>query len=101
MTLAYDFRDASQLKDFEGDGSLAGGQLDVPRGEALRHVAKFKTLKMTGTVAMKSNAGDVIRGSAGLEAKRDGSTVKIGSRRNRQLQRKRSDGRQPDVALRA
>ena len=51
----------------------------MPSGEAVRHVAKFKTLKLTGTVVMKSAASDVVRGSTGLEAARDGSTVKISS----------------------
>ena len=77
LTLIYDLGSDSQLKDFSGDAHWAKGELTVSAGEALRHVVKFKTVKLTGVVAMKSEVGDVAKSSAGLVARRDGATVKV------------------------
>jgi hypothetical protein len=79
LTIVYDFQEPSQLKDFEGDAQLSDGELNIALEKSMRHVVKFKTLKMTGMVTMKSKAGDVVRGSAGMQAQRDGASVKISS----------------------
>lgn len=77
LTLVYDFQDDSQRQDFAGNATLTEGEIHVSPGNCLRHVVQFRTLRMIGAVAMKSNAGDVIRGSGGLRAQRDASAVKI------------------------
>ncbi|HEX4143568.1 MAG TPA: hypothetical protein VHY91_08550 [Pirellulales bacterium] len=82
LTLVYDFAHEAQLKDFDSGAGWIAGQIDVPPEKSIRHLAKFKTLKMTGIVTMKSKAGDVIRGSNGMLAERDGASVKISSARD-------------------
>ncbi len=77
LTLVYDFDSKSQLDDFDGEAEWSKGELTVPAGGSIRHAVKFKTLKLTGLVAMKSKSGDLVKSSAGLTARRDGSTVKV------------------------
>ena len=77
LTLVYDFDSKTQLDDFDGEAEWSKTELTIPAGGAIRHAVKFKTLKLTGVVAMKSKSGDLVKSSAGLAARRDGSTVKI------------------------
>jgi hypothetical protein len=79
LTIVYNFENPTELKDFEGDAKSSDGEVDVPLEQSIRHVVKFKTLKMTGVVTMKSKVGDVVRGSGGLQTHRDGVSVKISS----------------------
>ncbi len=79
LTFSYDFSSQDQLKDFEGDANWAEGELAIGAKVLVSHLAKLKSLKIIGNVAMKSKDGDVVGSSAGLLAHRDGNTVKISS----------------------
>ncbi|HTU24145.1 MAG TPA: hypothetical protein VMF30_02030 [Pirellulales bacterium] len=78
LTLSYDFQDPAQAGDFEGESTIADGEIAVGANEFLKHRAQFKTFKLTGTVAMQSKSGEIVRGSAGLVAHRDGPKLKLG-----------------------
>jgi hypothetical protein len=82
LTFVYDFKSDAQLQDFQGKATWAEGEMTIPAAELVSHLAKLKSVKMTGSVTMNSKAGDVIGSSGGLLAHRDGTTVKISSGRD-------------------
>ncbi|QEL17867.1 hypothetical protein [Limnoglobus roseus] len=62
LTLVYDFKEKEQLKDFDlGDAKPEVKQLTLRVGPAdgIQHVAKFKTMKVTGSVAVENVPFDV------------------------------------------
>lgn len=64
LQIIYDFRNASQLADFEVGGftpKIANGMLLLAGGESIWHKAKFKTLRVQGEIGMNHFDSDVVR----------------------------------------
>lgn len=57
LTLVYDFKEKEQLKDFdlkEVKATVKAGALRVGPADEIQHAAQFKTLKVTGNVAVEN-----------------------------------------------
>jgi LSD1 subclass zinc finger protein len=71
LTLTYDFRDKSQLKDFDlGDAkpALKGGAVVLEPGESIKHLVHFKdTLTLTGVLHPKRHTGTHLGTSEGIK----------------------------------
>jgi hypothetical protein len=70
LKLTYEFKSPEQLKDFDATGAsptLKGGFLQVPAGDRLKHLVKFKTVTVTGVVAITGAKGKLITTSEGVE----------------------------------
>jgi hypothetical protein len=78
LTLYYDFKNKRQLEDFEGHPTLGNGCMAIPIGEHALHIAKFKTVVVSGVCAMQSpKEGDLISATGGFVAGRHGTTLSV------------------------
>jgi hypothetical protein len=70
LSLAYDFRNRNQLKDFDLDGAnpwMANGAVEVLGQQKFTHVAKFLTLTATAEVAIGKPLGFYLGTSQDLQ----------------------------------
>lgn len=71
LTLVYDFATKDQLKDFDlGDAKpkLQKGNLELASGEGVTHVVDFQTVRITGSVAIKTlNQSGPVSTSGGVK----------------------------------
>jgi hypothetical protein len=78
LVLTYDFKTADQLKDFDTQdvGTVVkGGMVNVPAGQRLKHLVKFKEGEVKGVVAVKSPKGQLVTTSEGVDITLDGASV--------------------------
>ena len=73
LTVFYDFKKKTQLADFKGNPVWGKGLIGVPTGEHVLHVAKFKTVTVSGMVAMNSTNSALILTTGGFGAWRGGA----------------------------
>lgn len=76
LTIAYDFGDKGQLKDFEFGKvkpAIEHNLLKVEGGVSVRHVVPFRSVKVAGTVAIGNLRGGHLRTTQGFGFACDGS----------------------------
>jgi hypothetical protein len=76
LTIVYDFGDKGQLKDFEVGKvkpSVENNLLKVEGGAGVRHAVPFRSVKVSGTVAISNLRGGHLRTTQGFGFACDGS----------------------------